>query len=129
MLPNDSPEYREGAPLPGFRPVSDALRAVPPALSPPSRISVSEAATCRKVIAGGHWTFWDNAVAPYMGGLPSPLSSYGERGGRLQPILCYKTRVPPIQGNWCSSVSAVKFRDWEPQTIWLGGVQKNSMYL
>ena len=24
MLQNDAPEYREGAPLPGFRPVSDA---------------------------------------------------------------------------------------------------------
>ncbi len=66
MLQNDAPDYREGAPLPGFRPVRDAIRAALPALSPPSRISVSEAATRRKVNAGGHWTFWDNAVAPYM---------------------------------------------------------------
>lgn len=66
MLQNDAPEYREGAPLPGFRPVSDAIRAALPALSPPARITVSEAITRRKVNAGGSWEFWDNDVAPYM---------------------------------------------------------------
>ncbi len=66
MLINDAPEFREGAPLPGFRPVSDAILAALPALSPPARITVSEAATRRKVNAGGRWKFWDNDVAPYM---------------------------------------------------------------
>lgn len=66
MLVNDAPDYRPGAALPGFRPVSDAIRAALPALAPPTRISVSEAATRRQINAGGRWTEWDNAVAPYM---------------------------------------------------------------
>jgi phage terminase large subunit GpA-like protein len=66
MLENDAPEYKDGAPLPGFRPVSDAILAALPALAPPARITVSEAATRRKINAGGHWTAWDNSVAPYM---------------------------------------------------------------
>lgn len=66
MIPNDAPEYREGAPLPGFRPVSDAILSALPALLPHGRESVSEVATRRKVNAGGHWTAWDNSVAPYM---------------------------------------------------------------
>lgn len=66
MIPNDAPDYREGAPLPGFRPVSDAILAALPALAPPERITVSQAATRRKINAGGAWEFWDNATAPYM---------------------------------------------------------------
>jgi phage terminase large subunit GpA-like protein len=66
MIPNDAPEYREGAPLPGFRPVSDAILSALPALLPHGRETVSEVATRRKVNAGGHWTAWDNSVAPYM---------------------------------------------------------------
>lgn len=66
MLVNDAPDYREGASLPGFRPASDALRAALPALSPPARLKVSEVAARRKINAGGHWTAWDNDVAPYM---------------------------------------------------------------
>lgn len=66
MLENDAPDYREGAPLPGFRPVSDAILAALPALRPPARTTVSEAATRRKINAGGSWEFWDNDTAPYM---------------------------------------------------------------
>lgn len=66
MLENDAPEYKVGATLPGFRPVSDAILAALPALAPPARIAVSEAVTRRKINAGGHWTNWDNSVAPYM---------------------------------------------------------------
>lgn len=66
MLLNDAPEYQNNRPLPGFRPVSDAIRAALPALAPPARITVSEAATRRKINAGGAWEYWDNSVAPYM---------------------------------------------------------------
>jgi len=66
MMQNDAPEFREGAPLPGFRPASDAILAALPALAPPERITGSQAAARRKVNAGGHWQTWDNAVAPYM---------------------------------------------------------------
>lgn len=66
MLENDAPEYREGAVLPGFRPVSAAILAALPALSPPARTTVSQAATRRKINDGGSWTAWDNDVAPYM---------------------------------------------------------------
>ncbi|PKP66996.1 MAG: terminase, partial [Alphaproteobacteria bacterium HGW-Alphaproteobacteria-5] len=43
-----------------------AIRAALPALAPPARITVSEAATRRQVEAGGHWVPWRNDVAPYM---------------------------------------------------------------
>ena len=66
MIPNDAPEYREGAPLPGWRPAHDAIRFAIPALLPHGRAPVSEVAETRMVNAGGHWTAWDNDVAPYM---------------------------------------------------------------
>lgn len=66
MIENDAPEHRPGKPLPGFRSVRDAIAAALPALSPPARITVSEAATRRRVNAGGQWMQWDNDVAPYM---------------------------------------------------------------
>ncbi|SES76437.1 terminase gpA endonuclease subunit [Oceanicella actignis] len=66
MLEPPRIEYRPGRPLPAYRPLSDAIRAALPALAPPARISVSEAATRRMVEAGGHWAPWRNDVAPYM---------------------------------------------------------------
>ena len=66
MLHNDAPEFRKGAPLPGFRPATDAIMVALSALYPPERVSVSQVATRRKVNAGGTWKFWDNSVSPYM---------------------------------------------------------------
>jgi len=54
-------------PLPPHAPADDALRAALPALAPPHRITVDDAAAqYRRVNAGGHWIDWRNDVAPYM---------------------------------------------------------------
>lgn len=66
MLENDAPPYREGAPLPGFRPAAAAILSALPALSPHARVTVSEVAHRRKINAGGAWMDFDNGVAPYM---------------------------------------------------------------
>ena len=66
MISNDAPIFRNGAPLPGFRPASKAVLSALPALDPHARISVSTAASRRMINAGGHWTAFDNDVAPYM---------------------------------------------------------------
>lgn len=58
--------YKPGQPLPPFRPVDDAIRQALPALAPPKRITVSEAATQRRIDAGGRWAMWSNDVAPAM---------------------------------------------------------------
>lgn len=76
MLKNDAPEYRRGMRIPDFRPASDAVAAALPALMPPARVTVSQAATRRRINVGGAWRPWDNAVAPYM---VEPMDMVGSR--------------------------------------------------
>lgn len=136
MLQNDAPEYRGGAPLPGFRPVSDAILAALPALAPPERITVSQAATRRKVNAGGHWQTWDNDVAPYMvEPMDATLSRRFEGVVFVGPARSSKTEGL-ILNPWVHSVlaaprlasifymSQAAAREWSVQE--LGPVIKNS---
>lgn len=136
MIENDAPEYRVGAPLPGFRPVSDAIQAALAALSPPARITVSEAATRRKVNDGGHWTAWNNSVAPYLvEPMDATLSRKAEavvfvgpaRSGKtegliLNPAVHMILAAPRMTSIFYMSQAAA--REWSVQE--LGPVIKNS---
>ena len=54
-------------PVPALTNARVALRLALPALAPPVRMSVAEAAEKhRRVDAGGYWVDWSNDVAPYM---------------------------------------------------------------
>lgn len=66
MLEADFPDWKPGRGLPPFRPIGDAVRAALPALAPPARVTVAEAAERRNIESGGAWVEWSNDVAPYM---------------------------------------------------------------
>lgn len=54
-------------PLPSYAEPREALRRALPALAPPVRLSVDQAAEqVRRVEASGYWLDWSNDVAPYM---------------------------------------------------------------
>ncbi|MEL6586358.1 MAG: terminase gpA endonuclease subunit, partial [Pseudomonadota bacterium] len=136
MLENDAPEYGSGKPLPGFRPIGDAILAALPALAPPARITVSEAATRRRVNAGGQWMTWDNDVAPYMvEPMDATLSRRYEAVVFAGPARCSKTESMIINP-WVHSVlasprlasifymSQAAAREWSIEE--LGPIIKNS---
>ncbi|TPE52601.1 terminase gpA endonuclease subunit [Amaricoccus solimangrovi] len=76
MLEDRPLRFRPGAALPPLRSAGEVVRAALPALAPPARISISEAAARRMVEAGGHWVPWRNDVAPYM---VEPMDMVGSR--------------------------------------------------
>jgi phage terminase large subunit GpA-like protein len=76
LLEDRPQKFRPGASLPPLRSAAEVVRAALPALAPPARISISEAATRRMVEAGGHWVPWRNDVAPYM---VEPMDQAGSR--------------------------------------------------
>ncbi len=96
MLRERELRFAAGTALPPLRSAAEVVRAALPALAPPARTSISEAATRRMVEAGGHWVPWRNDVAPYM---VEPMDMVGSRRFEALafagPARSSKTGLPP----------------------------------